>query len=170
MKFQVEFIEIFIQIIDCCRVTGYPVFRQHSLDPHPEEQLQQSAEEHLPRARGHFGRRVPDAKQHQHPDHQSVHLRPRGQHEAVQRRGAHSEGRTQHRSPGGHFALCHHSAQWVQTVRDRSETHLQLDVANICFSIRSLLERDGFAGNLIWAFLEAPLESFWLQQIASRRC
>ncbi len=112
MKFLAEFTEIFIQVIDRCMVTGYPVvFRQHGVDPDTEEQLQQSTEERLPRACSHFGWRVSNAEQHKHPDHQSVHLRPGGQHEAVQRRGAHSKGGTQHWSPGCHFALCHHSAQ-----------------------------------------------------------
>lgn len=135
--------------IDWCAVTVSPdVFRQHGLDLDPEEQLQQSAEEHLPRACGHLGRRVPDAKQHQHPDGQGVHLRPRGQHEAVQRRGAHSEGGTQHGSLGGHFALCHHPAQWVQTVWDGEEVHLKLNLANICFSNLILIQ----AGRLHWKF------------------
>lgn len=112
MESEVEFIEVFILVIDRRAVTGYPVvFRQHGVDPHPEEQLQQPPEERLPRAGGHFRRRLPDAEQHQHPDGQSVHLRPRGQHEAVQRRGAHGEGGPQHGSAGGHLALRHHSAQ-----------------------------------------------------------
>lgn len=87
------------------------MFRQHRLDPDTQEQLQQPSEKPLPRARGHLRRRVPHAEQHQHSHHPGVHLRPRGQHEAVQRGGAHGEGGAKHRSPGGHFALRHHLAQ-----------------------------------------------------------
>lgn len=65
-------------------VNGCSVIRQHGLDSDPEEQLQQPAEERLPRSCGHFRRRASRTEQHQHAHHPSVHLRPRGQHEAVQ--------------------------------------------------------------------------------------
>lgn len=87
------------------------IVRQHGVDPDSKEQLQQPPEEHLPRPRGHLRRRVSHAEQHQHTHHQGVHLRPRGQDEAVQPRGTDGEGGAQHRRPGGHFTLRSHSAQ-----------------------------------------------------------
>lgn len=93
-------------------VTGYAVIsRQHGVDPNAAERLQQPPEERLPRPRGHFGRRLPHAEQHQHADRQGLLVRPRGQHEAVQRRGTNGAGGPQHRRPGGHLALRHHPAQ-----------------------------------------------------------
>lgn len=86
-------------------------FRQHGVDPDAEEQLQQPPEERLPRARGHLGQREPHAEQHQHADGPRVHVRSRRQYEAVQRRGAHGQGRAQHRGAGGHLALRHDPAQ-----------------------------------------------------------
>lgn len=87
------------------------VSRQHGLDPDQEEQLQQPPEERVPHPGGDHGRGVPGAEQHQHAHHQGVHLRPRGQHEAVQPGGADGEGGAQHRRPGGHLALRRHPAQ-----------------------------------------------------------
>lgn len=150
-----------IQVIDCCTVTGYPVvFRQHGVDPDPQEQLQQSAEERLPRARGHFRRRLSHAKQHQHADHQSVHLRPRGQHEAVQRRGADGAGGAQHRSPGGHFALCHHPAQWVQTAGGHHTC------SSILFFSFNFNWWGGQTEDLIWALSWSPA---WEQTFIANR-
>lgn len=85
--------------------------RQHGLDPDAQEQLQQFAEERVPRTCGHLRRRVPHAEQHQHTDRPGLHLRPGREHEAVQRRGADGEGGAEHGSPGGHLTVCRHLTQ-----------------------------------------------------------